>query len=142
MQYSLEKSGCTIAVLDANLREWEVPKGLPRMCGGSRYVEQYKNSGMVTEVTDNSTRQHLLGYSVDQERKTVIFDFPNVFTNQSGSYQCTILRNCDPGVVKGKTGEAQFPVSVTKSIYLKVYKDPDYQKDLCVVVGGLGVATG
>merc|ERR1719193_491164 len=100
MEYANEANGCTITVLSPNFTESAIPSGLHNHCGASRSISyRGPSSSMTTEISDENSEYHL-GYSVDTESKTVTLHFPNGFLNQSGSYQCTILRNCDPGIIE------------------------------------------
>jgi len=72
MQYDISADVCTIAILDADLKEQAVPDGVPAMCGAGRFIssiEDYNQSSIVTtQLTDESNRRNLLGYYVEKKR--------------------------------------------------------------------------
>merc|ERR1719264_563117 len=60
--------------------------------------------------------------------------------DQTGTYQCSVLRRCHPPPKTDDVSEEQL-VAITKSLYVKVYEYPDYQPDLLVALSGLAVTS-
>merc|ERR1719284_2317905 len=73
---------------------------------------------------------------------TVRITIPKIELEQTGTYQCSVLRRCHPIAKKeAKDDSEQEPVAITKSLYMKVYPFPDYQPDLVVALSGLAVTS-
>ncbi|XP_023320935.1 uncharacterized protein LOC111695739 [Eurytemora carolleeae] len=143
VDYQEDDEACTVTVLNTNFSESVLHSGLVPRCGESRSILYGGRSGasLTTEITDHKGTFHL-GYSVDGDRKIVSLHFPHSFLNQTGTYQCTIIRTCDPGILENRTEAEQNPVAVTKSLFLKVYKKPSYKEDFVVAISSLGIGTG
>lgn len=60
--------------------------------------------------------------------------------DQTGTYQCSVLRRCHPPPKTDDASEEQL-VAITKSLYVKVYEYPDYQPDLLAALSGLAVTS-
>ena len=60
---------------------------------------------------------------------------------EEGTYQCSLLRTCDPKFNQTAPMEKQGAVSVSKQVYLKVYAWPDYRMDFVVASSVLGASS-
>merc|ERR1719233_123925 len=115
---------CTIALFDGDTldRIDPVPAHLPPACTTQRMANLISSA----EVSLSSSTPHLT------------LSISRVQLDMTGTYQCSVLRRCNPPINKKQL--EQEPVSVSKSLFLKVYPFPDYRSDMVVASTTLAIA--
>jgi len=115
---------CTIAVFDGDTldRIDPIPEHLPPLCNSQRL------SGLQASVDLDTQTPHLT------------LSISSVQLEQTGTYQCSVLRACNPAF-NAALKEKQEALSVSKSLFLKVYPFPDYRSDMVVASTALAIAS-
>lgn len=114
---------CTIAVFDShNLqRVFPLPPHLPPACQEDRMAQL-----SVSLASPQSPH--------------ILLSIPDTGLAQTGTYQCSLLRQCQPSNHSQAEGEMGAPIAVTKSLYLMVYSYYGYQSDLIIALSGLAIS--
>jgi len=114
---------CTIALFDGDTldRIDQLPSHLPPPCTTQRMTSLIPSAEMSL-----SSSPHLT------------LSMTRVQLNMTGTYQCSVLRSCNPAINQNQLD--QEPVSVSKSLFLKVYPFPDYRSDMVVASTTLAIA--
>jgi len=115
---------CTVALFDGDTldRIDPVPAHLPPACSTQRMASLMSSA----EVSLSSSTPHLT------------LSMSRVQLDMTGTYQCSVLRRCNPPINQKQL--EQEPVSVSKSLFLKVYPFPDYRSDMVVASTTLAIA--
>jgi len=116
---------CTIAIFDSETMVGfqDIPDNFPPKCPEERMKDLEVSS---EDILD---------------KKIIKLFFKKVENHEEGTYQCSILRTCNPGYDKTAESDKQAIISVSKQLYLKVYPWPDYRMDLLVISSFLGGAS-
>jgi len=118
---------CTITVLDpfsTLIEVQEIPLHLPPKC------EQSRLDNLEINTNEMSSKEKILNLLIKK-----------VGNQEAGTYQCSILRTCQPQYDEHRDMSAQAAVSVSKQMYVKVYEWPDYTMNLMVASSVLGTTT-
>jgi len=119
---NIEDDSCTLATFllpadGGDLESTDVPEGRPQRCPPERL--------------------HNINFSHATKRNGTQLDFlvrlTKVQLNQTATYQCSLIRTCNPGLGNS--------ISVTKSLYLKVFTSPNYLSDIIIACSALAVSS-
>jgi len=119
-----KNEACTIAVFAGETMDRidPIPEHLPTLCSTERI------SGLQAAVNLNTATPHLT------------LSISKVQLEQTGTYQCSALRSCNPAFNSALL-EEQEALAVSKSLFLKVYPFPDYRSDMVVASTALAIAS-
>jgi len=115
---------CTIALFDGDTldRIDPIPDHLPPLCSNQRLA------GIDASVDLAAPRPHLT------------LTISKVQLEQTGTYQCSVLRACNPAFNPTLLLN-QEALAVSKSLFLKVYPFPDYRSDMVVASSSLAITS-
>jgi len=127
---------CTILLYNATtLTQMQLPMvDMPPACPGDQMAKLNVtvSAAVISEEVNSGNMMS----------STIRLTIPEIKLDQTGTYQCSVLRRCHPPPnPKAKETSEEEAVAITKSLYMKVYEFPDYQPDLVVALSGLAVTS-
>jgi len=119
---SIEDDSCTLATFllpagGGDFESTDVPEGRPQRCP----PERFHNINFDNTAKQSGTKLDLLVHLTKAQ------------LNQTATYQCSLIRTCNPGLGSY--------TSVTKSLYLKVFTSPNYLSDIIIACSALAVSS-